>query len=86
MSTSTYPVDHTLHMMEDGPMDSRFQIPCGTLQYNKERDAHFLYIYKLKTHTLVHTPQYIKTILIHVVDTSVDARVTCVMHQVCKDT
>ena len=62
-------------MMKDGPTDHRFQIPGGILQYNPERDVHFPYIYEITTHALVHSPNYIKTILIHVVDTAIDARV-----------
>lgn len=74
-SMSTYPADRALCMSKNGPTDCRFRIPGGTLQYNQERDARFPYIYKVMTHTLVHSPEHIKTILIHVVDTSIDARV-----------
>ena len=62
-------------MMKDGPTDRRFQIPGSILQCNPERDAHFPYIYEITTHALVHLPNYIKTILIHVVDTTIDAHV-----------
>jgi hypothetical protein len=75
MSTLAYPTDRTSCMTKEGPKDHRFQIPGGTLQYNTERDARFPYIYKLTTHALVHSPEYFKTILIHIVDTSTDARV-----------
>jgi hypothetical protein len=75
MPTSTYPIDRSSSMMKDGPTDRRFQIPGGILQYNPERDARFPYIYEITTHALVHSPKYIKTILIHIVDTSIDARV-----------
>ena len=63
-------------MTNEGPTDHRFQILGGTLKYKAERDACFPYIYKITTHALVHMPEYIKTILIHVVDTSVEALVT----------
>lgn len=76
MSTTTYPIDRTLCMTKEGPTDGRFHIPGGTLQYNAQRDARFPYIYKLATHALVHSPEQVKTILIHIVDTSIDARVT----------
>ena len=56
-------------------MESGFQIPGGILQYNPERDARFPYIYEIPTHALVHSPEYIKKILIHVVDTSIEARI-----------
>lgn len=58
-------------------MDHGFQIPGGTLLYNPERDARFPYIYEIPTHALVHSPEYIKKILIHVVDTSIEAHVAC---------
>ena len=63
-------------MIKDGPTDHRFKIHGGTLLYNTERDAHFPYIYKVDTHALVHSTEYIKTILIHIVDTSINARMT----------
>jgi len=76
MSTTAHRNDPLLlRMSEDGPTDRRFQILCGTLQYSAQRDVRFPYIYKLSTHALVHSPEHIKTILIHVVDTSFDARV-----------
>jgi hypothetical protein len=74
MSLHTYPNDRSTCMLKDGPVDPRFQIPGGTLQYNPERDARFPYIYKIPTHVLVHSPEYFKTILLHVVDTSMEAR------------
>ena len=61
-------------MLKDGPTDPRFQVPGGALQYIPERDSCFLYIYENPTHTLVHSPKYIKTILIHFVNTSIEAR------------
>jgi hypothetical protein len=76
MSAFTYPMDRFLCMTKDGPTDGRFRIPGGTLLYNAERDVRFPYIYKLDTHALVHSTEYIKTILIHVVDTSINARET----------
>ena len=77
MSAPTYPIDRMSCMTNDGPTDRRFQIRGGKLLYNAERDARFPYIYEIKTHALVHSPQQIRTILIHVVDTSYDARVEC---------
>lgn len=55
-------------------MDPRFRIPGGTLQYNPIRNANFPYIYQIPTHTLVHS-EFITTILIRVVDTSLEARI-----------
>jgi hypothetical protein len=75
MSTkTTYPTDRTMCMSKDGPIDPRFRVPGGTLLYKQERDARFPYIYEIATHTLVHSPEFIKRILIHVVDTSIEAR------------
>jgi hypothetical protein len=76
MSAPTYPRDRSLCMRKEGPIDHRFQIPGGTLQYDPERDARFPYIYEIPTHVLVHSPEYVKKILIHVVDTSINARIT----------
>lgn len=73
MSIPTYPRDRSTCMSNDGPEDLRFRISGGSLQYNPERDARFPYIYKIPTHALVHSPKYINTILIHVVDTSIKA-------------
>ena len=58
MLAFTYPMDHFLCMTKDGPTDSRFWIPGGTLLYNAERDMRFPYIYKLDTHALVHSTEY----------------------------
>ena len=74
-STSAYPIDCSSCMTEDGPEDDRFQIPGGTLLYNAGRDERFPYIYKLTTHALVHAPEFIKTILVHIVDTSIEERI-----------
>ena len=60
-------------MSKDGPTDCR--IPGGRLLYHPQRDAHFPYLYEVATHALVHAPQYLKKIWIHVVDTSTDARI-----------
>lgn len=70
----TYPKDRTACMIKDGPVDPRFQVPGGTLCFKPERDSRFPYIYEIPTHALVHSPKYIKTILIHIVDTSMEAR------------
>jgi hypothetical protein len=74
-SNPIYPIDRTACMTVDGPTDRRFQITDGTLLYNPERDARFPYIYKIPTHALVHSPKHIKTILVHIVDTSIEARI-----------
>ena len=71
-----YPRDGSAYMNEDGPTDPQFQIPNGKLLYNAKCDAHFPYIYEIPTHTQVHSPQHIKKILIHIVDTSEEARIT----------
>lgn len=63
-------------MSQEGPSDLRFRIPGGFLQYHPQRDARFPYLYRIPTHALVHSPDYFTTILIHIVDTSVDARIT----------
>ena len=75
MSASAYPVDRSSCMTKKGPTTPRFQIPGGTLKYNPERDARFPYLYEITSHALVHMPEHIKTILIHVVDTSIEALV-----------
>jgi hypothetical protein len=74
MSVLTYPRDHSTLMSKEGPVDPRFHIPGGTLLYNPEQDGRFPYLYKISTHALVHSPEYIKTILIHIVDTSTEQR------------
>ena len=77
----TYPKDRTTCMLKDGPIDPRFQVPGGTLRYKPERDSRFPYIYEIPTHALVHSPEYMKTILIHVVDTSIEARKACAKYE-----
>ena len=77
MSVPMYPRDRTSCMRKDGPMDSRFQIPGGILQYNPERDTRFPYLYEIPKHALVHSPEHINKILIHIVDTSIKACVAC---------
>jgi hypothetical protein len=69
-----YPRDGSEYMNKNGPADPRFRIPCGKLLYNPKRDARFPYIYEISTHMQVHSPQHITKILIHIVDTSVEAR------------
>ena len=64
--------DPMVCMNQDGPMDPHFQIPGGTLLYNPYHDAWFPYLYALPIHVLVHSPEYIKKILVHVVDTSME--------------
>jgi len=76
MTISAYPIDRSSCMTNDGPLDRRFQIPGGTLKYNAKRDVRFPYIYQITTHALVHAPEYFRTILIHVVDTSMEALVS----------
>jgi hypothetical protein len=70
----TYPIDRTTHMNEDGPSDHRFRVQGGTLLYNPKRDARFPYLYCVPSHAL-HSPQYIKKILLNIVDTSREARI-----------
>ena len=72
---ATYPSDLSTCMSPEGPSDPRFCIPGGVLLYHPQRDARFPYLYRLSTHALVHSPDHIKTILIRVVDTSVNARI-----------
>lgn len=64
-------------MRQDGPSDRRFHITGGILLCHPQRDAHFPYLYRVSTHALVHSPNFFKTILVRVVDTSVDARSRC---------
>ena len=71
---SSYPVNRTSCMNKEGPSDPRFRVLGGHLLYLPTRDSRFPYLYSLPTHSLVHSPQYIKKILIHIVDTSCDAR------------
>ena len=63
-------------MNVDGPTDPHFRIPNGTLLYHPNRDGRFPYLYAVSTHALAHSPEYIKKILIHVVDTSVKDRIS----------
>jgi hypothetical protein len=72
---SRYPKDGSAYMNEYGPTDPNYRITNGKLLYNPKRDARFPYIYEITNHVLVHSPQYIKKILIHVVDTAEEARV-----------
>ena len=70
---ASYPIDRTSCMNKDGPIDPRFQVYGGSLQYVPNRDSRFPYLYSLPTHSLVHSPCYIKKILIHIVNTSCEA-------------
>jgi hypothetical protein len=72
-----YPLDRSECMNQEGPSDPRFRIPGGILLYHPQRDSHFPYIYRISTHTLVHSPAHFHTILIRVVDTSIKARIRC---------
>ena len=72
---ASYPRDRSACMSQEGPSDCRFRIPGGVLQHHPERDVRFPYIYRISTHALVHSPDHFKTILIRVVDTSVEARI-----------
>lgn len=72
-----YPIDRTTCMNEEGPSDPRFRVHGGRLQYHPMRDSRFPYLYSVPTHALVHSPQYIKTILVHIVNTSCEARIEC---------
>ena len=70
----SYPMDCTTFMSKDGPSNPKFRIPGGCLQYLPTRDSHFPYLYSLPTHALIHFT-HIKKILIHIVDTSCQARI-----------
>src|SRR5882762_4587632 len=72
---ATSPAIDSSCMFEDGPIDERFQIPGGALKYHPKRDARLPYIYEINTHALVHSHKHITTILIHVVNTSIEARI-----------
>jgi hypothetical protein len=73
---ATYPTDRSVFMSPEGPSDPRFRIPEGVLRYHPRRDARFPYIYRISKHALVHSPAHIKIILIRVVDTSINARIS----------
>jgi hypothetical protein len=62
-------------MTNEGPADRRFRVLGGILNYNANRDERFPYIYQITSHALVHAPDLFRTILIHIVDASVEARV-----------
>ena len=62
-------------MCKDGPTNTRFHVPGGELLYSSQRDVCFPYLYKVSTHTLVHKLEFLTTILVHIVDTSVDAHI-----------
>lgn len=70
-----HPSNCSTHMHKDGPTNPRFHVAGGKLLYSPHRDTHFPYLYTVPTHELVHSPKYLTKILVHVVDTSVDARV-----------
>lgn len=72
-----YPINRTTCMNEEGPSDHRFRVEGGSLLYLPRRDSRFPYLYSVPTHSLVHSPLYIKKILIHIVDTSSEARKKC---------
>jgi hypothetical protein len=64
------------YQTEEGPADTRFRITDGKLLFNPHRDVRCPYIYEIGTHTHVHSPHHIKKILMHIVDTSEEARIT----------
>ena len=72
-----YPIDRTTYMNKDGPENPQFRVNGGDLQYLPMRDSRFPYLYSVPTHRLVHSSQYIKKILIHIVNTSHEARIKC---------
>jgi hypothetical protein len=72
---ATYPVDLTTYMDQEGPTDRQFRIMGGALLYHPKCDGRFPYLYRIQMHALVHSPDHFRTILIHVVDTSVEARI-----------
>ena len=65
-----YPIDCTTYMNKDSPNNPQLWVHGGHLQYLPMRDSRFPYLYSVPTHALVHSPQYIKKILIHIVNTS----------------
>ena len=69
------PPNRSTHMHKDGPTDPCFHVAGGKLLYSPHRDARFPYLYTVLTHELVHSPKYLTNILVHVVDTLVDARI-----------
>jgi len=75
--SASYPVDCSTYMSREGPADARFRILGGVLLYHPKRDGRFPYLYRIPTHALVHSPDHFKIILIHVVNTSVEARIHC---------
>ena len=74
---ASYPIDCSTHMNKKGPSDPQFRVLGSELQYLLTCDSRFPYIYSLQTHSLVHSTQYIKKILIHIVNTSCEARIKC---------
>ena len=64
-------------MSQEGPSNPRFCVTEGVLQYHARRDARFPYLYCISTHALVHSPDHFKTILIRIVNTSVEAQIRC---------
>ena len=71
------PADILTCMSQEGPSNPRFRVPEGVLQYHPWRDAHFPYLYHISTHALVHSPDHFITILVRIVNTSVEARIRC---------
>ena len=70
---ATFPKDRSACMRPEGPADPWYRILQGELLYNAECDARFPYIYCIPTHPLVHSLELMKQILIHIVDTSLEA-------------
>ena len=69
------PCECSSYMNKEGPANHQFQIPNGKLLYNPNRNASLPYIYEIPSHALVHSPQHIKRVLIHIVDPSEKARI-----------
>ena len=74
---ASYPVDRSTYMSKEGPANPQFRILGGDLLYHPKRDGRFPYLYRIPTHTLVHSPDHFHTILIHIVDPSMKARIRC---------
>lgn len=72
-----YPTDRSVCMNCNSPTNHHYQVSGGELQYSKECDTHFPYLYAMQAHTLIHSSKYIKKILVHIVDTSINAHVAC---------
>ena len=65
-----YPPDKTEYMQADGPKDKWFIVDHRSLVYCKHCDDHFLYLYEVSSHPLVHNTEAVKHILVYIIDTN----------------